>query len=486
MSTPLELAYDPPGPVSEAFFYSNAFLSGIKGPIGSGKSTACCFRPWRHLAESEPDRNGVRRARWAVIRNTYPELKTTTIKTWHQWFPQSMGRWQDTGPPTHHILTGEVDMEVMFLALDRPDDVKKLLSLELTGAWANEAREVPKAVVDGLTGRVGRFPPKRDGGSRWSGVIMDTNAPDTDHWWYSWAERVPGETLDSLIKAEAKLRQMGVLAPTQALFEFFTQPSGESPEAENISNLPPGYYELASAGKTEEWIKVYVRGDYGYVTDGKPVYPEFRDNMHVRDVAFDPRLELWVGIDFGLTPAAVFGQRTMVGRWHWIDELVAEDMGAKRFGELLRKRLDSDYRGAQIAGIFGDPSGDNRAQTDEVTPFQILRAEGVPAVPAPSNDFILRREAVARPLSQLIDGSSALVISPKCDTTRKGMSGGYQYKRLQVTGSEQYHDKPSKNRFSHPCEAAQYMMLGAGEGHAVTRPRRPAGWSMPMRARGLD
>ena len=74
-------------------------------------------------------------------------------------------------------------MEVLFLALDRPDDIEKLLSLELTGVWINEAREVAKAIVDGATMRVGRFPSMKDGGPTWYGVIADTNAPDEDHWW---------------------------------------------------------------------------------------------------------------------------------------------------------------------------------------------------------------------------------------------------------------------------------------------------------------
>ena len=47
------------------------------------------------------------------------------------------------------------------------------------------------------------------------------------------------------------------------------------------------------------------------------------------------------------------------------------------------------------------------------------------------------------------------------------MAGGYYYKRVQVAGDERFHAKPNKNRFSHPCEAAQYMMLGAGEGNSV-------------------
>ncbi|MCH7527338.1 MAG: hypothetical protein IID39_07875, partial [Planctomycetes bacterium] len=78
---------------------------------------------------------------------------------------------------THHIKIQDIDCEVMFRALDRPDDVKKVLSLDLTGAWVNEAREVPKGIIDALTDRVGRYPSKRKGGPSWRGLIMDTNAP---------------------------------------------------------------------------------------------------------------------------------------------------------------------------------------------------------------------------------------------------------------------------------------------------------------------
>ena len=51
-------------------------------------------------------------------------------------------------PYTHNIKKGDVELEVIFLALDRPEDVKKLLSLELTGVWVNEAREIPKSIID--------------------------------------------------------------------------------------------------------------------------------------------------------------------------------------------------------------------------------------------------------------------------------------------------------------------------------------------------
>ena len=486
-----QLEYYPPGSVAQAFLNSDAFIRGIRGPIGSGKSVACCMEIMARAMEQEPNAQGIRRSRWAVVRNTYPELKTTTIKTWHEWFPSNVGKWQTEGPPTHWFKHNDLDLEVMFIALDRPDDVKKLLSLELTGAWINEAREIPKAILDGLTGRVGRFPPKSDGGPSWRGIIMDTNSPDTDHWWYVLAERDittdrHRQIIESIDDAEARMRDKGLLEPGQPLIEFFHQPSAESPEAENLENLEDGYYERASVGKDAEWVKVYIRGDYGFISDGRPVYPEYRDNVHCQECGFIPALTLHVGLDFGLTPAAIFGQRLLDGRWQVIDELVTEDMGALRFGELLNSHLNENYAGATVI-ITGDPAGEQRAQTDESTPFQLLKTTGVDARPANTNDFTLRREAVAKPLSRMIDGKPGMIVSPKCSTLRKGLAGGYAYRRLQVVGQERYKDVPDKgSKYSHPCDAQQYMMLGAGEGQRLlkgNRPRRKLDYSRLNRGR---
>ena len=91
------------------------------------------------------------------------------------------------------------------------------------------------------------------------------------------------------------------------------------------------------------------------------------------------------------------------------------------------------------------------------------------ARPAPTNDFTIRREAVAQPMSRLIDGQPGFVISPKCKVTRKGLAGGYAFRRLQVAGQERFRDVPDKNAYSHPCEAGQYAMLGGGEGKRVVK-----------------
>ena len=179
------------------FLNDKSFVRGIMGPVGSGKSYACASEIMLKAINQKPSpKDGIKYTRFVIVRNSYPELRTTTIKTWQEIFPENIwGSFRWSPPLTHHIKLPSrdnapgVDCEVIFLALDQPKDVRKLLSMELTGAWINEARELPKAVIDGLTHRVGRYPTKADGGPTWRGVWMDTNPMDDDHWWYRLAEK---------------------------------------------------------------------------------------------------------------------------------------------------------------------------------------------------------------------------------------------------------------------------------------------------------
>ena len=192
----MKLDYKPPGQVAKSFMKDGSFVRGIRGPVGSGKSVACCMEIMRRSINQQPNQQGVRKSRWAVIRNTNPQLKTTTIKTWRDWFGDDLGRFVWSPPYTHNVCFAlgdktTVELEVIFLALDKTEDVKKLLSLELSGVWINEAREINKNIVDACTMRVGRYPAMREGGPSWYGVIMDTNAPSEDHWWGIVAGEVP-------------------------------------------------------------------------------------------------------------------------------------------------------------------------------------------------------------------------------------------------------------------------------------------------------
>ena len=260
----INFKYKPEGQTLKTFMKCDDFFRGLRGPVGSGKSVSCCIEIFRRALLQEKNAEGKRKSRWAVIRNTNPQLKTTTIKTWLDWFPEdTWGNFSWSVPYTHRIYKGDIELEVIFLALDRPEDVKKLLSLELTGVWVNEAREIPKSIIDACTMRVGRFPSMRDGGATWYGVIADTNAPEEDHWWPIMAGDVP--VPDHISRDEALM----LIKPDN--WSFHTQPSAmiekkdpqgniteylSNDNAENKKNLTPKYYPNIIRGKTKGWIDV--------------------------------------------------------------------------------------------------------------------------------------------------------------------------------------------------------------------------------------
>jgi hypothetical protein len=472
----VEFAYKPDGETLKDFMKDNSFFRGLRGPVGSGKSVGCAVEIFRRALQQKPDANGVRKTRWAVVRNSYPQLRTTTIKTWLDWFPEDVwGKMLWHPPPyTHRLQRGKLDIEVIFLALDRPEDVKKLLSLELTGVWINEAREVPKAIVDACTMRVGRFPSMKDGGPTWYGVIADTNAPDEDHWWPIMSGEAP--LPDHITRDEALM----LVKPDT--WNFFTQPGGMleekdregnltgyklNPKAENRKNITPNYYPDIIKGKAKSWIDVYVLNKFGSLSDGKPIYPMFSDEVHLakEPILPVPGVPIVVGMDFGLTPAAVFCQHVRA-KWVILHELVAQDMGIVRFAELFRMEAAQRFPGASLQ-VYGDPAGDYRAQTDERTPFQILRSAGIKAYPAGNNDVALRLEAVSTALNRLVDGQPGFLVDPRCVNLLKGFRGGYQYRRMQVSGADRYEDRPDKNKFSHVHDALQYALIGGGEGRSI-------------------
>lgn len=80
----------------------------------------------------------------------------------------------------------------------------------------------------------------------------------------------------------------------------------------------------------------------------------------------------------------------------------------------------------------------------------------------------------------MIDGEPGFLIHPDCKVTRKGMQGGYAFKRTGIAGEERFRDTPDKNRFSHPCEAGQYLMLGSGATATLLPQAKPQPMVTPM------
>lgn len=433
------------------FHRSNKFLRALLGPVGSGKSVACVMEILIKANQQEPFQ-GVRRSRWAVVRNSYRELLDTSQKTFHQWIPKDLG--EESIVNATFTIKQQLDdgtrleCEVLFRALDKPADVKKLLSLDLTGIWFNEVRELPLSVVNMGATRVGRYPSIIEGGPSWFGIIMDTNPMDEDHWFPNMFEK--GK------------------CPENAA--FFKQPSGLSEEAENIENLPRDYYTNIAIGKPQSWVNVYVHGKYGFVSEDNPVWSQYNDDVHFvdEDYVLNPKLPIYTGIDFGLTPAIVFGQLNANGGMDIFDEIQTFNMAAKEFGRKAHLHVQTNYRNFKIIHT-GDPAGEQRAQTDEMTPYMILAEQGINAFPAETNDPTVRIEVVASYLRMLdFSGKPALRIWRGAPGARKAFAGGYKYKRVQISGEERFKNEPDKNKHSHIADATQYLMLGAVGTASVT------------------
>lgn len=470
----MKIEYVPAGPIANAFHLSEAFVRGLMGPVGSSKSSACCIEIFRRGCV-QGVYGGVRRTRWAVVRATYPELKSTTLKTWQEWFPGQVApmRWDAPITSVVNLPLGDgsrVEIEVLFFPVETPADIEKLSSLEITGAWINEARELPVEVLHKLTERVGRFPPVKEGGASWRGVIMDTNAPDDDSWWYGLAEGSDAAMAEQMAVVEEKLKALGYLRPGQKLYEFFKQPGGlievrgalePNPAAENIANLDGGYayYFRQAAGKKKNWIKAQILGQYATTHSGRAVYEDhYNDDTHCKDAGPIRGLPLIIGQDYGRTPAAAICQITKDGQFRIIDELVAVGMGARVFArDILKPHLAQFYRDYQNI-IVGDPSGNDPRDTEEKTCFQIFAEEGLPVVPALTNEQMARIEALSYFMDLMRGGEPQFLVTPRARAIRKGLNGGYFFERVQVSG-ERFRDVPAKNKYSHPLEAAQYAAL---------------------------
>ena len=457
MSANFEFVYRPQGQTLDDYIMSTAQRTFICGPLGSGKTNASCWKLFRAICAQQPDRDGVRRTRALAVRNTYPDLFGTTVKDWRAMF-DDLGKFNMGGktPPTHYLSFRlddgtQVESEVIFLALDREDHVKKLRGQQITFCWLNEVKELTWSVVEMLDLRMGRYPEY----PTWYGIWGDTNAPDTDHWYYRLAE-------ESKPDGWVFFKQPGGVMRAAA-----DKPWVVNPAAENTKNLPRDYYKNGVQGKSDAWILVNLANEYGFVADGKPIYPDYRDSIHCKPFDLVPGIPLHIGLDFGLTPAAQIGQRLATGQWRVRHEVVTTDTGVIRFARQLREFVALHCKGFQIGTISGDPAGDQRqvGDSEERTVFQLLAANGINAVPAPgNNDFAMRTEAVSSALRRMIDGEPGYLLHPDCKVTRKGMQGGYHFRRMKVSGDERYQDRPAKNASSHPCEAGQYMMLGAGVG----------------------
>lgn len=458
-----------PGPTGQRFIDSRAYIKGIMGPIGGGKSTVCIMELLNRSVRQAPF-NNVRRTKHIILRNTIAQLKATVkplIDTWFVTMTQgTMGSWRLSDNvfeakfrlPDYTI----VHAEFVLMAADTPDDVRRLLSLECSSAWVEEAREVDPEVFAGLQGRVNRYPARIAGGVTYPGVIFSTNPPPRGGFWHD------------------------LIANKQDGVEIFLQPAALlddgslNPDAENLDNLAPDYYENLLAGKTEDWINVYLKNQFGAGNMGRPIYKgSFKSSFHVSKTKLSPISQTYkplvVGMDNGLQAAAAFGQQDAKGRVNILGECyVPEDetMGVETFlKKLLVPYITDKFPGFRRENIIFvlDPACFQRSQVDEKTIAQAVMNLGFKVTKAPTNDPERRIQAVEGLLTQQIDGGPAFLIDAECSHIIDTLEWGHRYKKTAGGVST---TTVEKNHHSHTGDGVQYLALhynAVGQGEMYRR-----------------
>ncbi len=427
-----------PLPTLRAFHESGAQIRCVVGPVGSGKTSAATWEICYYLPQFLFEEYKMKNTRWVVVRNTYPELRDTTMRTVFDWFPWGQHKKQEN----IYILNYPEGFtaEILFRSCDNPDDVKKFKSLEVTGYWIDESIEVAEEIKRMLKNRIGRYPRK----SLVRFGIETTNPPDVEHPTYSdfkWMNGCPG--------------------PMQSKEPLENHEGFWQPPKENVANLRPGYYDDLKQDyrDNKDWIATYIDGMPGIVVQGKLVYNNFKRNHHV-SVEHIPCVcdELWRGWDHsGNMPACVVLQIPSARRVHILAEFHNDKIGIVDFAKMVQMQCNLLFPNVKKYMDWGDPAGEAKYSKAgggfTSNSMLISEATGIQIIPSEQN-WEARKESVESQLN-IIDG---LLIDPSCIRLINGFIGGYHYKEI-YSSIGQYADKPEKNRFSHIHEALQYVMV---------------------------
>ena len=447
---------------------SEKYVRVLAGPVGSGKSVCTSHELVKMAMMQEPNAAGERKTRSLIVRNTADQLRSTTMKTFFDWFPPGVWGTYKASEKTffmdHSLPDGtRMKAEFMFIALDTPDDVRKALSLEATFLWGNEWRELHPDVCDGLLMRLRRYPSGKDGGPTRSGAIFDTNMPDMDTWHHDKMENPPENWSihtqpAAVLGYDEFIREMNYEPPDEGIADAKGERWWVNPHADNMDNLDPLYYPDIVPGKSQDFINVYLRCKYGRSLSGTPVYektffPDFHISTEPLIAVPNPNYPIIIGIDFGRTPSAVFKQRDVRGRVLTLSELTSTNMGIETFIALkLTPWVNRHYMGYEII-CAPDPAGFMKQQLNELTLVDALRNAGYHCVKPPTNKPEYRIQAVERLLSQQVEGKAMYLVDPSCDMLLKGFKFGYRYKKRK---NGELDNSPDKNEYSHIHDANQY------------------------------
>lgn len=447
----------------------------VLGPVGSTKTTSCLYWLLFRAMTQEPSPDGIRRTRFGLIRNTLVNLKQTVLKDILSLFA-GLAEWRSS-ENTVWIRIEDVECEMMLLGLDKPEDLRRLLSLQLSGVYINEVREIDYPTIFAAFSRTGRFPSNKHGKVKctYRFLIADSNMG------------VDGSQLHTFLEV---VKHPAVM--------YVHQPSALSEGNDWIQYLPDGYYDDLMIGTTRAWIDTHIHAKWSADLSGEPVFAQvFNEYFHVAKTPIQilPGLPIIVGFDPGVNPAAVFGQMTAGGQVRILRELYALNTLTTTFLDsyIMPLMLSPGFAGKEFF-FHMDPAGINRHAVSGVSAKGLFESKGLDVTLASTNEIDPRikvwetylteirnmeEHTLYRSLTELKQEgpAPAILIDNRCPVLIEGLQSKYRYKRKKLT--QELEDKPEKKHpVSDVVEAGGYLLLGLANSQPF---RRKA--SQPFRIR---
>lgn len=424
-------------PLQYAFITSRAEADLWACRMGEGKSTALSWSAF-HFTQSNPG------AVSAMIRDTFENLRDTTMKDFFFWFPPGICGEYNENKKLWKWRLGEMRGEMMMMGMDDPSDATKLQSRMLGAFFMDEP--APAAESGGIAEEIFNtaLSRLRQPGMNWYAAKCAENAPDETHWTY---RRFidPG---DEGTPAEIPI------APLQARgFTFF---QGHRPE--NEKNLPPGYYaRVRRAFKHRpDLIRRFAEGGFGFQQVGQSVTPQWNDAIHLADdiqpIAQIPLHLFW---DFGHNPTCSITQVTPLGFWNFLETHVGFDIGAyELIEEVVKPRMNERYKGLTW-DHGGDSAGEYREQSSiEQSAVKVIKKElggRWRSGPIRIHERVNPLNAV---LSRIRNGRGIVQVDRLlAKPTWHALRGGWHY---NVSRTGVVSRVPRKDEHSHPGDTAGY------------------------------
>lgn len=476
-----------PGPIAEAFYWSNADIVGIQGPVGSGKTTTLMKSRLRRAIEMPQSTvDGVRRYKVLFIRETYRQLWATSIPSYLETYPKSLGTWSGgRGDPVQHKILfeddfGPIEWVAEFMAFG-DDVVASMRGIQATDIVMNEMDTMPVEVFSVGIGRIDRWPGREhfaglpDELRSYGQIVGDFNAPDEETFVFTLFhdEEAQQDTIGSLTQDDER----------EIKIEFFNQPGFGSPGCENLQNLGPDYYaRQIKANRMAGRGDMIERLVYNKVTTlrvGEPVYlREFNRRIHVSNTTLQPIAgePLRIGLDQGLKGAAVIAQFVAPFHWRFYAELhfPKERLLAKVFGERLRDLLDERFPGFRIEAGWGDMAGEHGSSTaaDENDTWNRLVGKVADITIRPqrigTNRIQPRLEALRAPLEYISGGEPGLILDPSMKFAIRGLEARYVWTD-EVNASGDKRKIPDKSYTeANVIDAMQYLCLSEHRGDGLS------------------